>query len=69
MGCLKLCTDKAVLDELYAFGQTMLTETGARFRVLDTKAASMAAFGGTAYYTLGFIFRLLPAAANVRPFG
>lgn len=43
---LKLCTDPNVLEEVYTFGQMMLRETIANFRTIDTKAGSMAAFGG-----------------------
>lgn len=43
---LALCTDTNVIDELYIFGQMMLKETVTRVRLMDTKAASMAAYGG-----------------------
>jgi hypothetical protein len=43
---LALCTDAKIIDELYTFGQMMLKETVARVHLIDTKAASMAAYGG-----------------------
>jgi len=43
---LKLCADPMVIDEIYSFGQMMLHETVETTRVLDSKAASMAAYGG-----------------------
>jgi len=43
---LKLCSDPMVIDEIYSFGQMMLHETLETTRVLDSKAASMAAYGG-----------------------
>ena len=43
---LKLCSDPMVIDEIYSFGQMMLHETLKNTRVLDSKAASMAAYGG-----------------------
>lgn len=42
---LQLCTEPTVIDEVYEFGQKMLTETIVRTRLLDTKAGSMAAYG------------------------
>jgi hypothetical protein len=42
---LKVCTETAVIDEIYTFGQMLLKETVASFRLLDTKAASIAAYG------------------------
>jgi len=42
---LRLCTATDVIEEVYEFGQKMLTETVTRTRLLDTKAATMAAYG------------------------
>ena len=43
---LKLCVDIEVVDEIYSFGQMMLRETLENTKILDSKAASMAAYGG-----------------------
>lgn len=43
---LRLCSDPKVIDEIYSFGQMMLHETVANTRLLDSKAATMAAYGG-----------------------
>lgn len=45
---LELCSNPQVLDELYTFGQMMLKETLEITKTLDSKAASMAAYGGAA---------------------
>ncbi len=43
---LKACSDPQIVDELYTFGQMMLKETIEITKTLDSKAASMAAYGG-----------------------
>lgn len=43
---LRSCTDPKVIDEIYSFGQMMLSATVETTRILDSKAASMAAYGG-----------------------
>jgi len=43
---LGLCLDSNVIDEVYSFGQLMLNATVETTRILDSKAASMAAYGG-----------------------
>ncbi len=43
---IALCTKTDVVDEVYTFAQMLLKETVTRVRLIDTKAASMAAYGG-----------------------
>jgi len=76
---LGLCSDPQVVDELYTFGQMMLRETIANTRALDSKAASLAAYGGAiitllvstsgAWTKVGNAFTmLLGAAAGISAF-
>src|SRR5262245_11459915 len=43
---LALCSDPEIIDELYTFGQMMLQESIENTRALDSKAASIATYGG-----------------------
>lgn len=66
------CTNADVIDEIYRFGQMMLKETLEVGRVLDSKAAQLAAFGSAvttllvstsgSWYRLGNRWTLLLAA-------